>query len=292
MRQAAVIAILMAIVGLSCALGPQDWFARHVISLQREAQNALAGTLRALRAGQPGAVSAFFLLCFSHGFLHALGPGHGKAVLAAYGAASPTSLRRLMVVAALSSLAQAAMAVALVYAAVWLLDGARGRIEGLAAMIEPLSFTLVGALGLLLVKRGAGRLAEVRRGEADPHDHPPGCGCGHAHAPLTLSATRDRWEATALILGIALRPCSSALFLLILTWRFDLDLLGILGVLVMGLGTVMVTASAGLIAQLMRRGMFLALPVGQSLVPAMAVSEITLGAAIAVLAGVTVFRLI
>ncbi|RWR28399.1 ATP-binding cassette domain-containing protein [Sinirhodobacter populi] len=277
MRQAAVIAILMAIVGLSFALGPQDWFARHVISLQREAQNALAGALRALRAGQPGAVSAFLLLCFSHGFLHALGPGHGKAVLAAYGAASPTSLRRLMVVAALSSLAQAAVAVALVYAAVWLLDGARGRIEGLAAMIEPLSFTLVGALGLLLVKRGAGRLAEVRRGGgADPHDHPPGCGCGHAHAPLTLSATRDRWEAIALILGIALRPCSSALFLLILTWRFDLDLLGILGVLVMGLGTVMVTASAGLIAQLMRRGMFLALPAGQSLVPAMAVSEITL----------------
>ncbi|RWR05933.1 high frequency lysogenization protein HflD [Sinirhodobacter populi] len=300
MRQAGVIAVLLVVLvsGLFFVHGIQDWFVHHAIPLQREAQNALAGALRSLRAGQPGAVTGFLLLCFSHGFLHALGPGHGKAVIAAYGAAAPSSLRWLMALAALSSLAQATVAVALVYAAVWLLDGARDRVEGLATMIEPFSFAIIALLGLMLVRRGAGRLIRIfarkRPTGHHHHVHGPDCGCGHSHAPdpAALAAARDRREAVALILGVALRPCTSALFLLILTWRLDLELLGVLGAFVMGLGTMTVTVSAGLAAALLRRGMFLALPEGRSLAPAVALSELLLGALIAMLAGGMVLRLI
>ena len=298
-RTALIVSVALALVVAGAfALGLQGWLARNAIAFQREAQNALAQALRALRAGQPGAVTGFLVLCFTHGFLHALGPGHGKAVIAAYAAASPSSLRRLVGLAALSSLAQAAVAVVLVYGAVWLLDGARDRIEGLAGMVEPLSFAMIAVLGLMLVWRGARRLAGTGaspRSLADhDHAHGPDCGCGHSHAPDpdALVAARDWREAAALILGVALRPCTSALFLLILTWRLDLDLLGILGAFAMGLGTMMVTASAGLIAALMRRGVFLALPDGRSLAPTMAWFELLLGASIAVLAGSTALRLL
>jgi ABC-type uncharacterized transport system, permease component len=302
MQRATLIGILLlALIAVVFVIsGFQDWIARNAISWQRDAQNALAGALRALRTGQPGAVSGFLALCFTHGFLHALGPGHGKAVIAVYGAASPSSLRWLISLAALSSLAQAAVAVVLVYAAVWLLDGARDRIEGLAGLVEPLSFSMIAVLGMMLVQRGARRLAGTRskrsRGAQDAHEHAhgPDCGCGRSHAPdpVALVRAKDWREAVALILGIALRPCTSALFLLILTWRLDLDLLGVVGAFVMGLGTMVVTASAGLIAALMRRGVFLALPEGRSIVPVMALSELLLGATVAILAGVTVFRLL
>ena len=297
MRRAALIAsVALALMAVGAfALGLQDWLARNAIAFQREAQNALAAALRALRAGEPGAVTGFLALCFTHGFLHALGPGHGKAVIAAYAAASPASLRWLTGLAVVSSLAQAAVAVVLVYAAVWLLDGARDRVEGLAGLVEPLSFAMIAALGLMLVWRGARRLAGSRGAPhiGRDHIHGPDCGCGHSHAPdpVALADAKDWREAAALILGVALRPCTSALFLLILTWRLDLDLLGILGAFVMGLGTMTVTASAGLIAALMRRGVFLALPDGRSLLPVMAVFELMLGVAIAALAGVTALRL-
>ncbi|MFT4014447.1 MAG: high frequency lysogenization protein HflD [Paracoccus sp. (in: a-proteobacteria)] len=298
MRRTALIvavALALALAG-AFALGLQDWLSQNAIAFQRGAQNALAGALRALRAGQPGAVTGFLGLCFAHGFLHALGPGHGKAVIAAYAAASSSSLRRLIGLAALSSLAQAAVAVVLVHAGVWLLDGARDRVEGLAGMVEPLSFAMIAALGLMLARRGAGRLAGSRAVPHIGHDHAhgPDCGCGHGHVPdpAALAKTKDRREAAALILGVALRPCTSALFLLILTWRFDLDLLGILGAFVMGLGTMAVTASAGLTAALMRRGVFLALPDGGSLRPVMALFELMLGVSITVLSGATALRLL
>lgn len=296
-RTALTVSAAFALVAAGAfALGLQDWLARNAIAFQREAQNALAGALRALRAGQPGAVAGFLALCFSHGFLHALGPGHGKAVIAAYAAASPSSLGWLTGLAALSSLAQSAVAVLLVYAAVWLLDGARDRIEGLAGMVEPLSFAMIAVLGLMLVWRGVRRLNGLRAATHIGHDHihKPDCACGHGHAPVpaALAETKNWREAAALLLGVALRPCTSALFLLILTWRLDLDLLGILGAFVMGAGTMMVTASAGLIAALMRRGVFLTLPDGTSLVPMTALLELMLGVSIAALAGVTALRLL
>lgn len=296
-RAALIVSVALALVAAGAfALGLQDWLARNAIAFQREAQNALAAALRALRAGEPGAVTGFFALCFTHGFLHALGPGHGKAVMAAYAAAASSSLRWLIGLAALSSLAQAAVAVVLVYGAVWLLDGARDRVEGLAGMSEPLSFAMIALLGLMLVWRGVHRLNTVRAAAHTGHDHihGPDCGCGHSHAPdpAALTGAKDWREAAALILGVALRPCTSALFLLILTWRLDLDLLGILGAFVMGLGTMTVTASAGLITALMRRGVFLALPDGRSLVPVMAVFELMLGVSIAALASATALRLL
>lgn len=299
MRRPALIAALALGVAavLLAALGLQDWLARNAVALQKEAQNALAGALRALRAGQPGAVSAFLALCFTHGFLHALGPGHGKAVIAAYGIGSAAPLRRLVGIAAASSMAQAGVAVAVVYAAVWLLDGARAHVEGLAARIEPLSFALIAMLGVMLLWRGARHLAPALRA-APAHDHhhhhDAHCGCGHAHGPQpeAVIAAQGWREAAALILGIALRPCTSALFLLILTWRLDLDAIGIVGAFVMGAGTMAVTVSAALLAVLMRRGVTLALPEGRGLALTLAGFEVLIGLAIALAAGGAALRML
>lgn len=296
MRRALIAGGAILLGAGALAFGAQDWLAGHAIALQREAQNALGAALRALRAGQPGAVTAFLGLCFTHGFLHALGPGHGKAVMAAYGTASGASLRRLMGIAALSSMAQALVAVLVVYSAVWLLDGARERVEGLARMIEPASAVLIALLGAMLCWRGLRGLMAMRRTRAHHHhhDHSGDCGCGHAHGPdVDRALAAHGWrEAAALIAGIALRPCTSALFLLILTWRLGLDAIGIAGAFVMGVGTMAVTASAALAAWCLRRGVFLALPEGRALAPALAVVELAVGLTVTLVAGGLAIRLV
>lgn len=291
--------LLLALVALGLAVvGLQGWMAEAALGFQRQAQDALAGALRALRNGEPGAVAGFLTICFLHGFLHALGPGHGKGVIAAYAVAAPVAPSRLVVIAGLSSLAQAVTAILVVYAGVWLLDGAREGVEGLAAAIEPLSFAFVALLGLMLCFRALRHFPREGAGHGHhhhhDHDHGPDCGCGHSHAPdpEALAKAGSAREVAALVAGVALRPCTSALFLLILTWRLGLDALGILGALVMGVGTMAVTLSSGLVAGMARRGLVGIARGGGALARGLVAAEFLLGAAILIFAGSAALRLL
>lgn len=223
--------------------GGADQIARSAAAAQRDVQNAMAAALRGLRADEPGALATLWGLCFAYGFVHAAGPGHGKLVIGGYGAGTQVPARRLAGLALGASLAQAFTAVLLVYAAVFLFGWGRVQMTGVAdEVLAPLSYALIGLVGLWLLIRGLRHLRPK-------HDHAhvgdgDVCGsCGHAHGPTLKQAETVRsWRDAAAVIGtIAIRPCTGALFLLILTWRLDIDWAGIIGAFVMGLGTASIT---------------------------------------------------
>ena len=222
-------------------LGGADHIVRTAADAQRDAQNAMAGALRGLRAGEPGARASLWGLCFTYGFVHAAGPGHGKLVIGGYGAGTRMPAKRLAGLALAASLAQAATAVFLVYAAVLLLGWGRAQITGLADdVLAPLSYGLIGLVGAWLLARGVRHLKprHVHAGDDEV------CfSCGHAHGPTVAQAQGvQSWRDAVAIMGsVAMRPCTGALFLLILTWRLDLVWAGILGAFFMALGTAGIT---------------------------------------------------
>lgn len=196
---------------------------------QRDFQNAMARALRAVQAGEPAAVWTLCLATAAYGFVHALGPGHGKVLLGGAALATGATLQHMAVLTLIASLAQALSAIVLV-GAIAVLFGIGSRQLGLVAetWLAPASYAAIAAIGAYLVVRG------VRLWRQGHKRH-----CCHAHGPSVqeteaLSGVRD---AALLVGSIALRPCTGALFLLVISLRFDVFWIGCLAVVTMGLGT-------------------------------------------------------
>ncbi|WP_342068548.1 nickel/cobalt transporter [Yoonia algicola] len=288
-------AVILAAFGVLAVwlwgFGGADQIMRFASGAQRDVQNAMAAALRGLRAGEAGALATLWGLCFAYGFVHAAGPGHGKLVIGGYGAGTRVPARRLAGLALGASLAQALTAVLLVYAAVFVFGWGREQMTGVADdVLAPLSYALIGVVGLWLLVRGVRHL-RPKHDHAHAGDSDVCSSCGHAHGPTLAQAETVRsWRDAAAVIGtIAVRPCTGALFLLILTWRLGIDWAGIVGALIMGLGTASITvlvafAAVGLresALQLVRHG---------AVARTLAWAEILVGGVVMILASQLVLR--
>ncbi len=310
---------LVAGIGALWLSGGLDGIARALQGAQEVTQNRLAAAIRALRGGEAGALVAFWTVCFGYGVLHAAGPGHGKLLIGGYGVARRVPMLPLAGLALLSSMAQAAVAVGLVYGAVAVLGLTRLAVEGAAdRWMAPASHAMIAGLGLWLGYRGLRGLRrqsaaahaktghrrhmhevghDAGHGHGHGHSHGHGHGhengqhdavcadCGHAHGPTPDQVSRlTGWrDALALVAGIALRPCTGALFVLILTWQLGIVAAGIAGAFLMGLGTALVTVAVASLAVWAREGALQSLGAGR-LGRALPALELTFGVLIAVTA--------
>lgn len=280
--------ILIAAGGLLLwlfGLGGMDLISHWAALQQRAAQTALAAGLRAVRAGEPGAWITLMGVCASYGFFHAAGPGHGKLLIGGYGAAARVTALRLSTLAVISSLAQALTAIMLVGAGALVLGWSRARMTDTAEQVlAPASYGAIAMVGVWLAWRGLRRVRSVRAAAAVAEDGT--ChSCGHAHGPsVDQVAGLTSWrDAVVIVVSVAMRPCTGAVFLLILCFGLGIPLAGIVGAMVMGLGTASVTVLVAILAVGTRRSA-LAGWSGSGAVRAIALIEIVAGAVIAVIA--------
>lgn len=310
MRRGVMLAALALALGLAAlwGFGGFDALADRALAAQRQMQGQLAGALRGLRAGHPGALVGLIGIGFAYGLLHAAGPGHGKLLIGAWGLARPVGLPRLLAVSLASSMLQAAWAVVLVYAAVMILGWSRDRLSGLAdGALSQAGTAAILLIGLWLVLRGVRGLWRAGPGGHDhghghngdhahdhghPHDHGPTCQHGHHHVPdpAAIARATSPAEVMALIGAVAVRPCTGALFLLIVTWQMGLAGAGIAATFAMGLGTFATVALAAALARLMRAGAAEAMAGSRVLALGLPLIELAAGSAIALTSAVVLLR--
>ncbi len=262
------------IVPVALAIGLLLWFwgsggfdqlAAWAAGEQRAFQNQIARSLRAARAEQPEAVATLLTVCFAYGFFHAIGPGHGKVLIGGYGLGRRVAFWRVSAISVLSSLGQAVTAIVLVYAGVLVFQMSRESLVGTTEQVmAPISYGAIAAIGLWLVFRALRSFARRHKSQTSHHSHHHHdhgdhhhdhhhhdgevCSdCGHRHGPTAeeVANVGSLREALILIAGIAVRPCTGALFVLILTWQMGIAMVGIAGAFAMALGTAMVTTLVG-----------------------------------------------
>ncbi len=252
MRIAFVIALLVVIAIVVLSNIDFSGLSLWVINQQRAFQNGMASALWSLRSGEVSAYLALFAATGGYGFIHALGPGHGKYLVGGVGLGSSVSTLKLVGLAIVSSVLQAVWAIVLVFGGFTLLEVSAERLTYLSeSILAPVSYVAIGLIGLILAWRGMRLLAHRSRSSnhalshsSENHDHDHDHDCGHSHGPSPddVAKVGSLREAALLVASIAVRPCTGAVFLLVIAWQMDIKIAGAAAVFVMGLGTALLTS--------------------------------------------------
>lgn len=219
-----------------------------VHDLQRDLHRRLAAAVRELKEG--GIAAAAFLMTISllYGVFHAVGPGHGKAVISAYLLANESAVRRGVLLAFLASLVQGLSAVLLVGLLAVALDMAGMAVRESVAPLESASYLLVALVGAWLLwsaLRGGHGHHHHAGGDhhAGGHDRGAGAACNHGHLPGAVSpsvGTTARVpvaKAAGLVLAVGIRPCSGAVLVLLFALAHGVLVAGVAATFAMSLGT-------------------------------------------------------
>lgn len=261
---------------------PESGFMAWVTETQRDYRTRLAAAVKAVKGEHP--LAALLALCgiaFAYGVLHALGPGHGKAVISTYVLTDEGRLPRVLTVSALSSLAQAVSAVVLVYGVLFVAEKMTRSLTGSVRALEAFADGLVILVGLyLLLRAWRAWKAAAPHGH---HEHGPDCGCGHHHHPTAgdLDQASDWRSALGVIAAVGLRPCSGAILVLVFAYGLELHAAGIAATFAMAVGTGITVAAIAILAWAGRK-------VGQTAARRKGVNLARLGAAVTALGGLLI----
>lgn len=248
--------------------GPVAWVLATQSALHRDLAQAI---LRFKSERAASAALALALLSFGYGVLHAVGPGHGKAVISSYVLGNEQTIRRGVALSFAAALVQALAAILLVGVMALLLNMAGFKIQAWSNRLETASYALIMAVGAwllftqvrtFLARRAAAAPHAPDRGRAhDDHGHahsaPVACrhdhhdhhdrhdGCGHAHMPdpRLLAGPVSLKKMAAIVLAVGIRPCTGAILVLIFALAQGLFWAGVAATFAMALGTA-ITVSA------------------------------------------------
>jgi ABC-type nickel/cobalt efflux system permease component RcnA len=262
-------------VGLREAAPGVGGLGGYILAVQGQFYRSLQGAVTALKTDGL-ALWSLIAIGFAYGAFHAAGPGHGKAIIAAYLVSSERALAKGLAMSLAAALVQALVAIGLVGVVDALFHATAASMGRVANAVEIISFAAVALLGTVLVWRKAGKLlAAAYAHEPAPHSHAHDhahshersshhahthahdhahahvCdhGCGHAHlpSPQELEGIGGWREAAGVVLAAGIRPCSGAIILLVFALSQGLLAAGVAATFAMALGTALTT---GLIAAL------------------------------------------
>lgn len=253
-----------------------------ILQTQQSLHRDLAKAVKKIKTdGTLAASISLVLLSFIYGVVHAVGPGHGKAVISSYVLANERTVRRGIILAILASLMQAVTAIAVVGVLAVLLNMSGILIKSTAGYLESASYALVALVGAWLVisllREQFFTPASAHQHEHHSHDHDHththdhdrdhthdhghhhhnhshgdgACAeCGHVHLP-DPKLVDESWslkKAAAIIFAIGIRPCSGALIVLVFALAQGLFWAGIASTFAMSLGTAITVSALAVLA--------------------------------------------
>ena len=243
-------------LGISEGGGSATGLTGWILAQQQYFDLLMRDAVRAIRM-EPAALWGLIGLAFSYGIFHAAGPGHGKAVLAAWMVANERAFTRGLLMSALAALLQALVAVALVAGLVIIIGATSRHLRDVAQWVELASYAAIALVGVMLTwRKGSAFLQEMRakpqiasrftcEAVNDPaHVHGPDCGHVFLPDPAIMDAPKFSWrDAAGAVIAAGLRPCSGAILVLVFSSAQGILYAGIAATFAMAAGTAVTTGA-------------------------------------------------
>ncbi len=175
---------------------------------------------------------------FFYGVLHAIGPGHGKFIVATYLSTNKESETAARMVPLLGSLMQGVSAILFVFILAVGFNLASGDLSESRWYVEKVSAVLIGGFGAYVIWRAVKSLRpRALRIRSLTHVHDAQCGC--AHHGVGVSTQGDWKTRLGVILAIGARPCSGAIMILLFSNALGIVTWGMAAVMTMAFGTAL-----------------------------------------------------
>ena len=246
-----------------------------IVDVQLQLHKTMANHISQVTQNPAKFGGALIAISFLYGVFHAVGPGHGKAVIITYLGTGKESIRHGVIVAMLSAMMQSVVAIALVSLLARYLAFHLADVQNYGTNVAIVSYILVMLLGLVLTfkavrvllktDRIANLFKQLKSGSSHTHQphnhshshdhshshshdhshshshvhehsHSHSSGCGCSHAHAPVK-NQSVFQTLTVILSMGFRPCSGAIIVLIYAHLVDVYSYGIFATVMMGLGT-------------------------------------------------------
>jgi nickel/cobalt exporter len=212
-------------------------------SLQRELNSSLSTLSRKIKEDKD--VAVFFILlgiALFYGFIHALGPGHGKTVMFSYALANPLKAKQGILLGIFIAVIHTLSAVFLVSILYFILKSSySGYAQEPKKIISLISYGLIGCMGLFLLIKTLISVIKLRNKNNNPESQ--------------LNNHQNKIKhliITALIIGLI--PCEGAILILIFSISIDAFYLGIILSMAMSLGMAITISTIGILTIFSKNG--------------------------------------
>ncbi len=207
-------------------------------ALQRDIRETMTAYARRIQESPTGATTLGFLaLTFLYGVIHALGPGHGKAIVGSYFLSRSGTLRQALVFGNLITFMHVFSATVIVFGLA--LIGKQTNIfsfQEVEGGLQSYSYLFIFLIGAFLLVKTLWDLVARRKREGEG------------------SETRaDAGSMAALSLSAGLIPCPGAALILLFTLSLDIVWAGLAAMVALGAGMGLTNSMVG-IATLSSRG--------------------------------------
>ncbi len=220
--------MLAAPTGLPGALPP---FFAHITAVQRELRQKMTAYARQIQESPYGrATWQLMILSLLYGIVHALGPGHGKAIVCSYFLSRRGTVKQALLFGNLITAMHILSAVIIVLVLSWFMGRANiAAFHSVEGRLESVSYLLIMLIGLFLLAR---TLYEWRTA---PSEQAVKCSSASTKDMLSLS------------LATGLLPCPGAALILLFTLSLGVFWAGLLAMIPLALGMGLTASALGVL---------------------------------------------